>query len=165
MVGSLPIAEQIVQLRIEVLGGRVPRLHEKIVDAGLIDSADRGGRVGVCGEQGALGVGINLHGFLEEMHAVQARHALVGEEQGHAVVAEFQLLQKVERALGRTASEDAIIRAVLRTQVAFDALGMVVGAAVMGKPAPAPVEGDSLTGFDPDPTQSQLDSVFDAADP
>ncbi len=37
-----------------------------------------------------------------------------------------------------------------RSRVAFDALGMVVGTAVMGKPAPAPVEGDSLTGFDAD---------------
>ncbi|HTC21423.1 MAG TPA: toxin, partial [bacterium] len=35
---------------------------------------------------------------------------------------------------------------------AFDALGMVVGTAVMGKPAPAPVEGDNLTGFTADLT-------------
>ena len=99
MVGSLPVAEQIVQLRIEVLGGRVPRLHEKIVDAGLIDGANRGGRVRVCGEQRALGLRVNPHGFLQEVHAVDARHALVRQEQGHAVAAEFQLLQKVERAL------------------------------------------------------------------
>ena len=32
-----------------------------------------------------------------------------------------------------------------RTRVAFDALGMVVGTAVMGKPLPAPVEGDRWT--------------------
>jgi RHS repeat-associated protein len=37
-----------------------------------------------------------------------------------------------------------------RSQVAFDALGLVVGTAVMGKPPPAPVEGDSLEGFEPD---------------
>ncbi len=37
-----------------------------------------------------------------------------------------------------------------RTAVAFDALGMVVGTAVMGKPLPSPAEGDSLTGFDSD---------------
>lgn len=37
-----------------------------------------------------------------------------------------------------------------QTEVAFDALGMVVGTAVMGKPAPAPVEGDSLKTFAPD---------------
>ena len=36
-----------------------------------------------------------------------------------------------------------------RSAVAFDALGMVVGTAVMGKPAPATVEGDSLDGFEP----------------
>ncbi|MGH3998194.1 MAG: SpvB/TcaC N-terminal domain-containing protein, partial [Pseudonocardiaceae bacterium] len=37
-----------------------------------------------------------------------------------------------------------------RTAVAFDTLGMVVGTAVMGKPLPAPVEGDSLDGFEAD---------------
>lgn len=38
-----------------------------------------------------------------------------------------------------------------RTQAAFDALGLVVATAVMGKKAPAQVEGDLLDGFDPDP--------------
>ena len=52
-----------------------------------------------------------------------------------------------------------------RTEVAFDALGLVVGTAVMGKPLPAPAEGDSLTGFVADLTQAQLDAFFDAADP
>lgn len=52
-----------------------------------------------------------------------------------------------------------------QTAAAFDALGMVVGTAVMGKPLPAPVEGDTLTGFVADLTQAQLDGFFDAADP
>lgn len=52
-----------------------------------------------------------------------------------------------------------------RTEVAFDTLGMVVGTAVMGKPLPAPVEGDSLTGFVTDLTQVPLDGFFNAADP
>ena len=43
-----------------------------------------------------------------------------------------------------------------RTEVAFDALGMVVGTAVMGKPMPAPVEGDSLAGFDADLTEAVM---------
>jgi RHS repeat-associated protein len=47
-----------------------------------------------------------------------------------------------------------------RSEVAFDALGMVVGTAVMGKAAPGPVEGDSLAGFVPDPSQSALDAFF-----
>jgi hypothetical protein len=52
-----------------------------------------------------------------------------------------------------------------RTEVAFDALGMVAGTAVMGKPPPAPVEGDTLAGFEPDLTQDQIDAFFDAPDP
>ncbi|MGY2488550.1 SpvB/TcaC N-terminal domain-containing protein [Cupriavidus sp. CP313] len=52
-----------------------------------------------------------------------------------------------------------------RAEVAFDTLGMVTGTAVMGKPHPAPVEGDTLSGFATDLTQAQLDAFFDAADP
>jgi len=43
-----------------------------------------------------------------------------------------------------------------RTGVAFDALGMVVATAVMGKPLPAPVEGDRLSGFETDLTQAVI---------
>ena len=43
-----------------------------------------------------------------------------------------------------------------RSEVAFDALGMVVGTAVMGKPLPAPVEGDSLDGFEADLTDAVI---------
>jgi RHS repeat-associated protein len=52
-----------------------------------------------------------------------------------------------------------------RTQVAFDALGMVAGTAMMGKSDPAPVEGDSLAGFDADPPQTQTDAIFGLIDP
>lgn len=52
-----------------------------------------------------------------------------------------------------------------QTEVAFDTLGMVVGTAMMGKPLPAPAEGDSLAGFVTDLTQAQLVGFFDAADP
>ena len=37
-----------------------------------------------------------------------------------------------------------------RSAASFDALGMVVGTAVMGKPGPAPRQGDLLDGFEPD---------------
>jgi len=44
-----------------------------------------------------------------------------------------------------------------RSAVAFDVLGMVVGTAAMGKPAPGPIEGDSLHGFITDLTQAEID--------
>jgi len=52
-----------------------------------------------------------------------------------------------------------------RAAVAFDLLGQVTGTAVMGKPAPAPVEGDTLAGFAPDLAAVQEAAFFDAADP
>lgn len=50
-----------------------------------------------------------------------------------------------------------------RTQVVFDALGMVNGTAVMGKPGQG--QGDSLSAFNPDLPQAQLIAVFDTPDP
>ena len=52
-----------------------------------------------------------------------------------------------------------------QTEVAFDALGMVVGTALMGKPPPDPAEGDSLTGFVGDLPRLQPDGFLDAPDP
>jgi hypothetical protein len=52
-----------------------------------------------------------------------------------------------------------------QTEVVFDVLGMVAGTAVMGKPMPAPVEGDTLADFVADLSQTQLDGLFNTADP
>lgn len=52
-----------------------------------------------------------------------------------------------------------------RTELAFNVLGLVAGRAAMGKPLPAPAEGDSLAGFVTETTDAERDSIFDAADP
>ena len=51
-----------------------------------------------------------------------------------------------------------------RSAVSFDALGMVVGTALMGKSGGS-VEGDSLTGFQADLSVQQIKDFFAAADP
>ncbi|MCG3158139.1 MAG: hypothetical protein DKINENOH_04780 [bacterium] len=50
-----------------------------------------------------------------------------------------------------------------RAAVAFDALGMVVGTAVMGKPEEK--LGDSLDDFESDLTQARIDGFYEADDP
>jgi len=45
-----------------------------------------------------------------------------------------------------------------QTEVAFDALGLVVGTAVMGKPGER--LGDSLAGFEPEPSETQREAFF-----
>jgi RHS repeat-associated protein len=52
-----------------------------------------------------------------------------------------------------------------RTEIAFDTIGMVVGTAVMGKPAPAPAEGDTLSGFTEELSHAERDAFFDSDDP
>jgi RHS repeat-associated protein len=49
-----------------------------------------------------------------------------------------------------------------RAQATFDALGMVVGTAVQGKDN---TTGDTLSGFEPDLIQAQVDEFYDVADP
>lgn len=49
-----------------------------------------------------------------------------------------------------------------RTEVVFDTLGMVAGTAVKGKDDTV---GDTLSGFEPDLTQAQVDGFCDVADP
>ena len=52
-----------------------------------------------------------------------------------------------------------------RYKVAFDALGLVAGTAVMGKAGHNEEEGDSLDGFQPDLASDQIDDFFDSNDP
>lgn len=51
-----------------------------------------------------------------------------------------------------------------RTEARFDALGMVVGTAVMGKVA-SPVEGDAFASFVTDLTPTEIKNFFDSTDP
>jgi RHS repeat-associated protein len=50
-----------------------------------------------------------------------------------------------------------------QSSVGFDALGMVVASAVMGKSGEG--LGDQLAGFTADPAQADIDALYDAADP
>ena len=103
-----------------MLSRRIPRLQEKVIDAGLIDGTDGSAGVGVGGEQCALGIRKNVPGFLQKGDPVHLRHALVGEQESHAVIAHLELLQQFQRRLRRIAPNDAIFRSVLRAQVALD---------------------------------------------
>ena len=62
----------------------------------------------------------NSHRLLQEFDSIHVRHALVGKQQSHAVIAHFQLLQQIESALWRVAADNAVFGAVLRTKIALD---------------------------------------------
>ncbi|WP_229426933.1 SpvB/TcaC N-terminal domain-containing protein [Massilia atriviolacea] len=99
---------------------------------------------------------------------------------GYDTVVDFDrydlLLRETRDALGNRVTVEAndyrVLKARLvsdpnrnQTEVAYDTLGMVAGSAIMGKPLPSPVEGDSLAGFAADLGDAQRDAFFGAADP
>src|ERR1035438_10615285 len=108
MVGSSPVAEEIVQLRIQVLGGKVPRFHKEVVEIRLVNGADRGVGVGISSEQRPLRLGKYLACLLQEHNTIHVRHALIGKQKGDAIVANLQRFEQVQCAFWRIAADDAI---------------------------------------------------------
>lgn len=78
----------------------------------------------------------------------------VGERQGDGNITNGNDYRVLQAALLTDPNDN-------RSQVAFDAFGLVAGTALMGKPGES--LGDSLAGFVPDPTQAQIEEFF--ADP
>jgi hypothetical protein len=85
-----------------------------VVEVHHVDRLDRGLGVGVGGEQHAAGVWIQVHGLLQELHAVHLRHAVVGEERRDVVAPQSQVTDALD-SLGRGVGPD-------------DAIGLAVAA-------------------------------------
>jgi RHS repeat-associated protein len=106
------------------------------------------------------------HFFLPQRHRDPFHTSAVSTESIVTYDAHDLLIAETRDALGNrvTAANDyRVLQPWLvtdpngnRTAVSFDALGMVVGTAVMGKPLPATIEGDSLDGFVADLTDAVL---------
>jgi hypothetical protein len=96
---GVPVLEQVVEHGEEALLGRVPWLHQVVVEADLVDRADRDLCVGVRGQEDAACRRGYVGGLREELDAGDLRHALVGEQEGDRVAAYGQPAQQLE-ALG-----------------------------------------------------------------
>ena len=95
----MPVAQQVVEHREQPLLGRVPRLHQVVVEADVVDGLDGDVGVGVRRQQHALGprgvaTGLGLGQHLDAGHP---RHPLVDGDEGHRPVAERELGQHLER--------------------------------------------------------------------
>jgi hypothetical protein len=76
-----------------MFAGRIPRLHEEVIDVRLINGTDRGVSVGVGGQQGSFGVGIDHSRGLQKPDSIHAWHALICQQQRDPVISNFQSLQ------------------------------------------------------------------------
>ena len=86
-----------MQRGVEQLLGRVPGLHQVVVEAGGIDGADGGLGIGVGGEQHPFSIREKLAGVSQQLHALHFGHALVGQHQRQRLFAAAQLTQRRKR--------------------------------------------------------------------
>jgi hypothetical protein len=80
----------------------IPRLHEEVIDVGLIDGADCSVRVGIGSKQCPLGMGKYLLCLLQKPDPIHVWHPLVRQKKGHTIVAHLQLFQKFQCPAGES---------------------------------------------------------------
>lgn len=117
LVGGLPIGQQVVQHRVELLFGRVPGFDQVIVQPQLVDGLDGDVGVGIGGQQHALGFGEDLPGGDQELGAGHLRHALVDQHQGDRPAAPLERGERLERHPAGAGFDDAVALAVGALQV------------------------------------------------
>jgi RHS repeat-associated protein len=105
--------------------------------------------------------------LLQETRDPLNNRVTVGERQRIDPQHELGATPSQPSALARHGNDYRTLQATLvmdpngnRAQVVVDALGMVMGTAVMGKPPLHTPEGDSLEGFSPHLTRAQLRAFF-----
>ena len=114
---SLPVVEEVGDDGVELLLGRVPGLVQVVVDAGRVDGANGGFRVGIRGEKDTARIGIDRARALEHLDAAHSGHALVADDQSDRLIAGLELGQRVERGRAAGGAHDAIGGPILAAQV------------------------------------------------
>ncbi len=79
----LPVGQELVQRRVEVLLGRVPGLGHVAIEPDVVDGDDGGLDIGMGREQGPAGLGVECPGLDEQRCAGHVRHPLGGDQQRH----------------------------------------------------------------------------------
>ena len=101
----VPVAEQVVEHGEQPLLGRVPRLHQVVVEADVVDGLDGDVGVGVRRQQHALGARGGSRAASASASTsmpVIPRHPLVDGDQGHRPVAQGSSAEHLERLVART---------------------------------------------------------------
>ena len=115
-----PVREEVVEDGIEIFFGRRPGFQEVEIRPGGVDGLNGGVGVGVGGQENAFGAGEDFRAFGEELGALHAGHALVGEEERGFVAAELELFERVKGRGAGIGSDDAVVLTVAAPQIAFN---------------------------------------------
>src|SRR5262249_32464060 len=116
---GLPIGQEGIERRVEVLFGRLTGLYQIVIDPGRLDGADRRVVFRICRKQDALGIGEERDRLIEEFDPVHLRHPPVGQKKRHRLAVILQLPQLLERLPPGSRAEDAVSLPVLTFEVAL----------------------------------------------
>ena len=117
-----PVAEKIVEDRVEALLRRVPRLQEVVVETDVVDGLDGDVGVGVGGQEDELGLRREHPSLFEELDPRHLGHPLIRRDQPHLPVAQRELGQDLQCLGARCRPDDLELGTVLPAQVAGDGL-------------------------------------------
>jgi hypothetical protein len=108
-----PVAEQIVDHRVQTVLGRIPRLEQVVVQADLVDRPDGDVGVGICGEHQKLRARRMGVGLREQLDPRHLRHPLIGDDQRHQLVTQRHRRQHRKRLRSRTRPYHTVVGAIL----------------------------------------------------
>ena len=115
-----PVREEILDDRVEQFLGRIPGLLEVIVDLRGVDRGDGGVGVGVGGEQRALRRWRQRPGFGQELHPVQIRHPLIGQDHRDRLRVLAFVPEHVQPFGAALRADHSIVTAILGDKVTAD---------------------------------------------
>jgi hypothetical protein len=119
-IAGNPIREEVVDNRIQAVLGWIPRLEQVVVEANLVDRADRDIGVRVRGQEDALRGGLQRNGLAQELDPGHPGHPLVDDEGRDRISAPRELAHELQRLRARTGRHDPVVRRVAVAQVALD---------------------------------------------
>ena len=117
---GLPLLEQAVDDRVELLLRRIPWLEQVVVEVDDVDGVDGGVGVGVCRQQHPAGQREEVHRLLEELDPAHLRHPVVGDEHRDGVATQLEFLERLESVCAGLGPHDAVPLAVVSTKIAGD---------------------------------------------
>ena len=91
-----------------------------MVQADVVDRADRHVGIGVGGQEDALGVRLQLQRARQQLDPGHLRHPLVDEEERDGAPTQGQLADRLERLDARAGGNHPVIGPVPRAQVALN---------------------------------------------
>ena len=112
-----PVGEKIVENRIQIGVGRIPRLEEVVVEVDFVDRLDCSIRIRIGREQHPLCVRVSGTGLDKKLGARHCGHSLIDEKQRDDVATCLQPVDRFQCFCARVGRNDPVVGGVAPPQI------------------------------------------------